>query len=78
MTHKVIIKITHHPNGQFSVGKNMGGFLFKTREEADAYAGQLQERAGGPDEAKIIVHDFKRRQAERSAARLRPRVAANR
>jgi len=69
---KSIITIICHSNGQFSVGKNMGGFngsmVFKTRGEADAYATQLQEKAGGPNAAKVVVHDLKR-EAERSAAR---------
>jgi hypothetical protein len=60
----VIITMICHPNGQFAVGKNMGGFnesmMFKTREEADACAMQLQAEAGGPDDAKIIVHDLPR------------------
>ncbi len=70
---EVVITIICHTNGQFSVGKNMGGFngseIFKTREEADACAMQLQEQAGGPDVARIVVHDLKR-EAERSATRL--------
>ena len=75
---EVVITIICHTNGQqFSVGKNMGGFnkseIFKTREEANTRAKQLQEQAGGPDEARIVVHDLKR-EAERSAARLQPRV----
>jgi DNA invertase Pin-like site-specific DNA recombinase len=69
---KSIITIICHSNGQFSVGKNMGGFngsmVFRTREEADAHAKQLQEKAGGPNVAKIVVHDLKR-EAERPAAR---------
>jgi len=56
------ITIICHSTGQFSVGKNMGGFngieVFKTRKEADAYAIQLQVQAGGPDKARIIVHDL--------------------
>lgn len=62
-----------HTNGLFAVGKNMGGFngstVFKTREKADAHAQQLQAQAGGPDKARIIVHDLKM-EAEKSAARL--------
>jgi hypothetical protein len=58
------VTIICHSNGQFSVGKNMGGFngspVFKTREKADAYAMQLQAQAGGPDKARIIVHDLLR------------------
>jgi hypothetical protein len=70
----ITITLICHSNGQFSVGKNMGGFngsmVFKTREEADAYAIQLQAQAGGPDKARIIVHDLFKTEAERSAARL--------
>jgi hypothetical protein len=66
---KSIITIICHPQGQFSVGKNMGGSngikVFKTRDEADAYAKQLQEKAGGPNAARIVVHDLKT-EAERS------------
>jgi hypothetical protein len=70
--YRVCITVICHTNGQFSVsGGSKGIRVFKTREEADAHAGQLQEQAGG--EAKIIVHDLKR-EAEQSAARLRPRV----
>ena len=75
--YRVSITIICHTNGQFSVGKNMGGFngsmVLKTREEADAYATQLQAKAGGPEEARIIVYDLKR-EAERSAARLAGRT----
>ncbi len=60
----VSITVICHSNGQFSVGKNMGGFngseVFKTREEADAYAIQLQAQAGGSEKARIIVHDLSR------------------
>jgi hypothetical protein len=63
--YRLSITIICHSNGQFSVGKNMGGFngsmVFKTREEAAAYAIQLQAQAGGPDKARIIVHDLLRR-----------------
>ena len=58
----VIITIICHPNGQFSVGKNMGGGngmkLFTTREAADAHVKHLQAEAGGPDNATIMVHDL--------------------
>ena len=60
----VIIDIICHPNGLFSVTKNPGGFhessLFTTREEGDAHAMQLQAEAGGPNDAKIVVHDLTR------------------
>ena len=56
------ITIICHSNGQFSVGRNMGGFngstVFKTRDEADAAAVHLQAQAGGPEKARIIVHDL--------------------
>ncbi len=62
--YRVCITIICHSDGRFSVGKNMGGFnesmVFKTREEADACAMQLQAQAGGPDKARIIVHDLLR------------------
>jgi hypothetical protein len=74
--YRVCITIICHTNGLFSVGKNLGGFngstLFKTREEADTDAMRLQTQAGGPDKARIIVHDLKRK-AERSADRLAER-----
>ncbi len=58
----ITITIICHSNGKFSVGENMGGFngskVFKTREEADACARQLQEQAGGPEKARIVVHDL--------------------
>ncbi|MFY9969883.1 MAG: hypothetical protein WBQ45_21220 [Roseiarcus sp.] len=34
--------------------------MFRTREEADTYALELQAKAGGPDNAEIIVHDLPR------------------
>ena len=56
-----LIPTIYHTNGQFSVdGGSKGIKVFKTREEADAYAMQLQTEAGGPDKARIIVHDLLR------------------
>jgi hypothetical protein len=50
---------------EFSVsGGSKGIRVFKTGEEADAHAGQLQGATLG-GEAKIILHDLKR-EAERS------------
>jgi hypothetical protein len=65
MTHNVIIRIIHHTDGQFSVGKNPGGghgsAVFKTREDADGCAKRLQAEAGGPDIAEITFHDLRRK-----------------
>jgi hypothetical protein len=64
MMQTVIITIICHSNAQFSVGKNMstghGSRVFTTRKAADAYAMQLHAEAGGPDKAKIKVHDLTR------------------
>ncbi len=72
----VTITIICHPNGQFSVGENMGAGhgtrVFMTRKAADAYAMQLHAEAGGPDKAKIKINDLTR-QAERDDLKpLRP------
>ena len=70
----VIITIICHLNGQFSVTKRLGGFhesrMFTTRAAADAYAMKLQAEAGGPDDAKIVVHDLPR--ADRDAMITEP------
>jgi hypothetical protein len=70
----VIITLMCHSNGQFSVTKNLGGFhesrVFTTRAAADAHAMQLQAEAGGPDNAKIIVHNLPT--ADRSAMITEP------
>ena len=60
----VIITLNCHLNGQFTVTKNLGGFheskVFTTRAAADGHAMQLHAEAGGPDNAKIEVHDLPR------------------
>ncbi len=62
--YRVCITIICHSNGLFSVSKNLGGFngstVFKTRTEADACAEQFQVQAGGPEKARIVVHDLAR------------------
>jgi hypothetical protein len=62
VSEQAVITIICHSNGQFSVGKNMGtsqgSTVFKTLEAANDYAKQLQEEEGGPDWAKITVHDL--------------------
>ena len=69
----VVISIICHSNGQFSVGKNMGGFngstVFASLEEANASARKLQAEAGGPGNAEIKVHDHRRKaeQGDRAA-----------
>jgi hypothetical protein len=56
------ITIICHSDGLFSVGKNLGtgkgSVVFKSRAEADAHAKELQAEAGGPEKAKIVVHDL--------------------
>jgi len=42
------------------MGTGHGSGVFTTRKAADAYAMQLQAEAGGPDKAKIKVHDLTR------------------
>ena len=67
-----VITINRHSNGLFTVAKNLslnGSPLFKTWEEAEARAKQLQAQAGGPAEARIVERDFKG-ETERSAALL--------
>ena len=58
---KIVIVIICHSNGHFSVwrglGTGHGSPIFKTRQEADARAKQLQDEAGGPEKATIIVND---------------------
>jgi hypothetical protein len=64
------IVIICHPNVCFSVTKDPDlplsadypeqnvSEVFKTRQEADACAKHLQDEAGGPDKAHIVVHDL--------------------
>jgi hypothetical protein len=54
----VNISIARHSDGTFTVGKAGKSTAFKTREEAEAHAIQIQTEAGGPDKAKIIVRDL--------------------
>jgi hypothetical protein len=42
--------------------------MYRTREEANTHALQLQAKAGAPDNAKIIVHDPRRAGAGRDKA----------
>ena len=73
MTYKLTITVTHHSNGELTVTQNLYAPLsspnhkppesewFATRDKALARAKQLQAEAGGPDMAKIDVHDFQKR-----------------
>ena len=72
MTLKLIITVIHHSAGESTVTQNLVVPLcpdqqppeskrFATPDEALAYAKQLQAEAGGPDMAKINVHDFRRK-----------------
>ncbi len=62
---EVIITLICHPDGLFSVGKNLGGFnesfVCKTREEADAKAEQLKKEVGPNAKARIVVNDLTKR-----------------
>lgn len=70
MTYKLTITVTHHSNGESTVTQNLYAPLlsnyqkppeserFATRDKALARAQQLPTEAGGPDMAKIDVHDF--------------------
>ncbi len=70
----IVISIVCHPDGRFSVDKNMmmgGGHwstVFKTREAADGRAMQLQAEAGGPDRATIVVHDLRKTKSDNRPA----------
>ena len=59
---KIVIVIICHSNGRFSVwrepGTVHGSPIFKTRQKADARAKQLQDEAGGPEKATIVVRDL--------------------
>ena len=61
---KIQITLIRHTNGQFSVGRDLGtghgSKVLPGREEADAYARQLQAQLGGPDKATIVVHDLRK------------------
>jgi hypothetical protein len=58
----VIIRIMRHTNGFYSVGKNPGGSngstVFKTLDEANEHARQLeiQAKGSGANDVKIETH----------------------
>jgi hypothetical protein len=57
----VTITITHHLEGKFRVWAATGvnernGIPFVTLDEANDHAKQLQAKAGGPDNAEIVVN----------------------
>ena len=64
----VFIRIVHHRNGVSRVHINMGAPLevvtpaearrFATKDEARAYAKQLQAELGGPDKSEIVEYDL--------------------
>jgi len=57
------IVIICHPYGHFSVwkdpGTGHGSPILETRQEADARAKVLQDEAGGPEMAPIVVRDLR-------------------
>jgi hypothetical protein len=59
---KIVIVIICHSNGHLSVwrepGTGHGSPILKTRQQADARAKQLQDEAGGPEKATIVVRDL--------------------
>jgi hypothetical protein len=73
---KIVVVILCHLDGHFSVWRGLGTGharpIFKTRQEADARAKVLQDEAGGPEKASILVRDLTtilRRQARARAMR---------
>jgi hypothetical protein len=59
---KILIVVICHSSGLFSVwrepGTVHGNPILKTRQEADARAKQLQDEAGGPEKAIVVVRDL--------------------
>ena len=57
------ILILCHSHGHFSVWKEPstghGSPILETRQEADARAKVLQDEAGGPEKASIVVRDLR-------------------
>ena len=65
----VTITIIHHSDGKFRVWAATGanernGILFATLDEAKDHAKQLQAKAGGRDNAEIVVSGYPRKPAQ--------------